>query len=147
MKQAATSYTINVHLVVCYLSFCKTQFVPEHIKHERNCTTHLNSTQFFFTKLHPPCHAGQPERLKNSSGLIVILMSYMTSVVLLAGYSASLISSLAVERRNLPFTDLQGLLYDGSYRLGVMGNTSTINIFDVRSRYTSDYWLIELHNF
>jgi hypothetical protein len=57
----------------------------------------------------------------------------MTSLVILAGYSASLISSLAVERRNLPFRDLQGLLYDGSYKLGVVGNTSTFNKFDVRS--------------
>jgi hypothetical protein len=55
----------------------------------------------------------------------------MTSLVILAGYSASLISSLAVDRRNLPFRDLQGLLHDGSYKLGVVGNTSTFNIFDV----------------
>jgi len=66
----------------------------------------------------------------------------MTSLMLLAGYSASLISSLAVERRHLPFRDLQGpqgLLHDGSYKLGVAGITSTFNIFYVCSRYTSDY--------
>jgi len=51
--------------------------------------------------------------------------------VILAGYSASLTSSLAVERRDLPFRDLQGLLHDGSYKLGVVGKTSTFNIFDV----------------
>jgi hypothetical protein len=55
----------------------------------------------------------------------------MTSLVLLAGYSASLISSLAVEPRHLPFRDLQGLLYDGSYKLGVQQNSFTLNIFDV----------------
>jgi hypothetical protein len=55
----------------------------------------------------------------------------MTPLVILAGYSASLISSLAVERRNLPFRDLQGLLYDGSYKLGVVDKTSTIDIFKV----------------
>jgi len=55
----------------------------------------------------------------------------MTSLVLLAAYSAFLISSLAVEPRDLPFRDLQGLVYDGSYKLGVVDNTSTINIFDV----------------
>jgi hypothetical protein len=55
----------------------------------------------------------------------------MMSLVLLAGYSASLISSLAVDRRHLPFRDLQGILRDGSYKLGVVGNTSTFNIFDV----------------
>jgi len=70
----------------------------------------------------------------------------MTSLVFLAAYSASLISSLAVDRRHLPFTDLQGLLRDGSYKLGVVGNTSNFNMFDVWSRYTSHYWLIQLHN-
>jgi len=49
----------------------------------------------------------------------------------MAGYSASLISSLAVDRPYLPFKDLQGLLHDGSYKLGVVSNTSIFNIFDV----------------
>jgi hypothetical protein len=49
----------------------------------------------------------------------------------MAAYSAFLISSQAVQRRHLPFRDLQGLLYDGSYRLGVMKSSYYINIFDV----------------
>jgi hypothetical protein len=55
----------------------------------------------------------------------------MTSLVLLTSYSACLISSLAVQRQDLPFRDLQGLLDDGSYRLGVVMNSSTLNNFDV----------------
>jgi hypothetical protein len=55
----------------------------------------------------------------------------MTSLVLMASYSAFLISSLAVLPRHLPFRDLHGLLHHGSYRLGVEKNTSTFNIFDV----------------
>jgi hypothetical protein len=55
----------------------------------------------------------------------------MTSLVILAGYSASLISSLAVERPHLPFRDLQGLLYDGSYRLGVLDNSFMLDMFRV----------------
>jgi hypothetical protein len=55
----------------------------------------------------------------------------MTSLVLLAAYSAFLISSLAVERRHLPFSDLQGLVYDGSFKLGVVDNSSTLDIFKV----------------
>jgi hypothetical protein len=55
----------------------------------------------------------------------------MTSLVILAGYSASLISSLAVERRHLPFRDLQGLLFDGSYKLGVVDNTFSLDILKV----------------
>jgi len=49
----------------------------------------------------------------------------------MAAYSAFLISSLAVQHRHLPFRDLQGLLYDGSYRLGVLRNSAEFNMFDV----------------
>jgi hypothetical protein len=49
----------------------------------------------------------------------------------MAAFSAFLISSLAVQPRGLPFTDLQGLLDDGSYKLGVVENTFTFNLFAV----------------
>jgi len=77
------------------------------------------------------CVTGQPEVLKNTSGRIVMLTSYLTSLVLMAAYSAFLISTLAVQQQDLPFRDLQGLLYDGSYRLGVERNTFHFNLFDV----------------
>jgi hypothetical protein len=47
----------------------------------------------------------------------------MTSLVLLAAHSAFPISNLAVQHRNLSFSDLQGRLDDGSYRLGVLRNS------------------------
>jgi hypothetical protein len=50
----------------------------------------------------------------------------MTSLVFLAAYSAFLIASLAVQHQDLPFRDLQGLLYDGSYKLGVLRNGFSI---------------------
>ena len=63
----------------------------------------------------------------------------MTSLVLLAAYSAFLISILAVQHQELPFRDLQGLLDDGSYRLGVVPNTSQFNKFNVyRRKYIFD---------
>jgi len=62
------------------------------------------------------------------------LDSYMTSLVLMAAYSAFLISSLAVQRQDLPFRDFQGLLHDGSYRLGVLRDSYEFNIFDVCGR-------------
>ena len=60
-----------------------------------------------------------------------MMTSHLTSLVLMAAYSAFLISSLAVQHQDLPFRDLQGLLYDGSYRLGVMRNGFQTNLFDV----------------
>ena len=80
------------------------------------------------------CVIGQEVVFKNTSGRIVIFTSYIMAVVLMAAYSASLISSLAVQHLNLPFRDLQGLLHDGSYRLGVMGNGSGFSIFSVWGR-------------
>jgi hypothetical protein len=49
----------------------------------------------------------------------------------MAAYSAFLISSLAVQRHSLPFTDLQGLSDDGSYRLGYAKDNYVHNIFYV----------------
>jgi hypothetical protein len=74
------------------------------------------------------CVTGQPDVFRRTSGRIVILTSYMTSLVLMAAYSAYLISSLVVEHQHLPFRDLQGLLSDGSYKLGVLGNSNLLNI-------------------
>jgi len=77
------------------------------------------------------CVTGQPVLIKSTSARIVMLTSYMTSLVLMAAYSAFLISSLAVQHQHLPFRDLQGLLHDGSYRLGVLKDSSYLNIFNV----------------
>ena len=77
------------------------------------------------------CVTGQLDIVKKTSGRIVILMSYMTSLVLVAAYSAFLISSLAVQLQDLPFRDLKGLLYDGSYRLSIEKNSFIFNLFDV----------------
>jgi hypothetical protein len=60
-----------------------------------------------------------------------MLTIYVTSMVLMAAYSAFLTSSLAVQRRHLPFRDLEGLLDDGSYRLGLQRDGSYFNIFSV----------------
>jgi hypothetical protein len=50
----------------------------------------------------------------------VYITAYFTALVLLAAYSAALISSLTVYRSNLPFQDLEGILRDKTYKLGVM---------------------------
>jgi hypothetical protein len=73
----------------------------------------------------------QPDEVKNTSGRIVILTASVVSMVLMAAYSAFLISSLAVQRQHLPFRDLQGILDDGSYRLGVFRGGSYFNMFRV----------------
>jgi hypothetical protein len=88
-------------------------------------------THHVFNELISPCIAGQKDEVNNTSRRIVTFTTYITSLVLMSAYSAFLISSLAVQSRDLPFRDLQGLVYEGSYKLGIVDNTSTINIFDV----------------
>ena len=97
----------------------------------RNVTLTSHRTQHVLNEMISPCIAGQKNEVNNTSGRIVVLTAYMMSLVLLAAYSAFLISSLAVQPRNLPFRDLQGLVREGSYKLGVVDGTSTINILDV----------------
>jgi len=86
---------------------------------------------------------GQPDAVKNTSGRIVSFTSYMTSLVLMAAYSAFLISSLAVQHQVLPFRDFQGLLRDGSYRLGVMRDSSHFDNFRVcrRNYFWPNYFI------
>ena len=42
----------------------------------------------------------------------------------------------------MSFTDIQGLVYDGSYKLGVLHNIVFINIIDVRYKNSNDQIVI-----
>jgi len=68
--------------------------------------------------------------------LSVFLTGYLTGVVLLAAYSGALTSFLSVQTRGEPpFRGFQGLLNEGSYRLGV-SNGSAVDMFRVRNLNT-----------
>jgi hypothetical protein len=62
----------------------------------------------------------------------VYLTAYVVGFVIVAAYSAALVSFLAVEREELPFTNYSGLLEDGSYKLGVTKGAE-VSYFSVRS--------------
>jgi hypothetical protein len=61
-------------------------------------------------------------------------------VVLLAAYSATFISFLAVRRSSLPFTTFEGMLQDGTYRLAIMDNSVELSFFDVSISYRHVDW-------
>ena len=63
--------------------------------------------------------AGHDITPRSTSCRLVYITAYFTALVLLAAYSAELISSLTVYRSNLPFQDLDGILRDKTYKLGV----------------------------
>ncbi|KAJ4428518.1 hypothetical protein ANN_24560 [Periplaneta americana] len=60
---------------------------------------------------------------RSTSCRLVYITAYLTALVLLAAYSAALISSLTVYSSNLPFSDLEGLLKENSYKVGVVSES------------------------
>lgn len=62
---------------------------------------------------------------------IIQLVIHLTGVVVLAAYSAALISSLATKTFVMPFTTMEGLLRDGTYRFGVVGDSADYSFFQV----------------
>jgi hypothetical protein len=67
--------------------------------------------------------AGHDITPRSTSCRLVYITAYFTALVLLAAYSAALISSLTVYRSNLPFQDLEGILRERSYKLGVVNKS------------------------
>jgi hypothetical protein len=54
------------------------------------------------------------------------------AVITYTAYSALIISYLAVNRPELPFHTFQGLLDDGTYDFGILRNSTTFALFQVR---------------
>lgn len=62
---------------------------------------------------------------------IINVIIHLTGVVILAAYSAALISFLAIKVFIMPFTTMEGLLADGSYKLGTVSDSADYNFFRV----------------
>ncbi|GFG39908.1 hypothetical protein Cfor_03352, partial [Coptotermes formosanus] len=73
------------------------------------------------------CCQGSDVVPRNGSFRTLHLTAYLTSVVLVTSYSAALVSSIASRHATLPFTTFQEFLNDGTYRLGVVANSSIIS--------------------
>jgi hypothetical protein len=56
---------------------------------------------------------------------------YVTSYILLSYYSAAFITDLTLQDPALPFTSFEEFLEDGSYKLGMVRNSSTLDYFKV----------------
>lgn len=76
--------------------------------------------------------AGRETMPRSWSSRVVYLTSYVVGYVLVAAYSAALVSFLAVQRDELPFTSYEGLLEDGTYELGVTKGAE-VSYFSVSS--------------
>ncbi|KAL7301179.1 hypothetical protein TKK_0006150 [Trichogramma kaykai] len=64
---------------------------------------------------------------------MIHLVIHFTGVILVAAYSAALISFLAVKVFVMPFTTMLGLLEDGSYKFGVVKDSADYGFFQTTS--------------
>lgn len=62
---------------------------------------------------------------------MVHFVIHLSAVVIVAAYSAALISFLAVKTFVMPFTTMDGLLKDRTYRFGVVGDSADYSFFQV----------------
>jgi hypothetical protein len=84
--------------------------------------------------------------ISSSSFRVIIVTSYVTITVLLAAYSAALISFMTVQDVHLPFTTFEGLLQHGEYRLATAQGTAHISYFNVRTDVLLRHYLIVTHS-
>ena len=70
------------------------------------------------------------------SGRFVYVVAQVAGGVLLAAYSAFLISHLTFRRPVLPFSSFNELLNDSTYHLGAHAASSYLRRFDMVSMYT-----------
>ena len=75
--------------------------------------------------------AGHEQTPRTLSCRVIYWVSYMAAVVLFAAFSGALISSLALQRIDPPFTTLSGLLRHGGYIVATLANSAHFNNFDV----------------
>jgi hypothetical protein len=66
------------------------------------------------------------------SSRAVHITAYFMSMVVFTSYSGALVSSIASRHATLPFKTFQDFLNDGTYRLGVVANSSIISNMKVR---------------
>ncbi|KAJ4449442.1 hypothetical protein ANN_00841 [Periplaneta americana] len=88
------------------------------------CPAHLKRLDLMFLIM-----SGYSTTSQYLSGRLVHLTTYLTAVVLLTSYSASLISSITIGPHGVPFGSFEDFLSDGTYSLAVMANSYAVTYF------------------
>ena len=65
------------------------------------------------------------------SGRIVHLTTFVTAVLIVTSYTASLVSHVMVTKYKLPFNNFEEFLSDGTYQLGVLAGSAHLSYFKV----------------
>ena len=83
--------------------------------------------------LKPPLISGSSEVPQSISGRFVYMVAHFAVTVLLAAYSAFLISYLAFRWPVLPFSSFSEIMNDSTYQLGAHAASSYLRTFDMVS--------------
>ncbi|XP_011699653.1 PREDICTED: uncharacterized protein LOC105456959 [Wasmannia auropunctata] len=70
------------------------------------------------------CQQGLPEFPRESPVRLAFISIYISSIVILAIYSASLVSFLTLDSPKLPFSTLEDYVNDGTYKLIIVQNSA-----------------------
>lgn len=62
---------------------------------------------------------------------MIHLITHLTAIIILASYSAALVSFLTVETVHLPFSTMQGLIDDNTYKMGVFAGSADYYLLKV----------------
>ncbi|XP_043272684.1 probable glutamate receptor [Venturia canescens] len=100
--------------------------ISEHIKDEKNLSSSFSD--ILLEVFGAFCSQGMEQSLLDPIRIIHLVI-HLTGVVVLAAYSAALISSLATKTFVMPFTTMEGFLRDGTYRFGVVGDSADFGFF------------------
>jgi hypothetical protein len=85
---------------------------------------------YSFLTVFPPPSADNASPRTSSMRLAFVAL-YVTSFLLLSYYSAAFITDLTLQDPALPFTSFEELIEDGTYKLGMVRNSSTLDYFKV----------------
>ncbi|XP_028047966.1 glutamate receptor ionotropic, delta-1 isoform X2 [Monomorium pharaonis] len=96
---------------------------------------HSRFTEILFFIVGAFCSQGMKQSTLDPIRMVQLII-HLAAVVILAAYSAALISYLAVKTFVMPFTTMDGLLKDGTYRFGVVGDSSDFTFFQNTSDKT-----------
>ncbi|XP_063217656.1 probable glutamate receptor [Bacillus rossius redtenbacheri] len=93
---------------------------------EERCST-ADNLFYAFTILY--CYQALDKLPNSLSCRTVYILTFLTAVVLSEAYSGKLISFIAVKKTYLPFTSLEGIYKDGTFKFGVVASTAEADLF------------------
>ncbi|KAJ4432543.1 hypothetical protein ANN_21166 [Periplaneta americana] len=105
--------------------FCKqSEYASHHASIQR-----LHNRTVYFEDSKPPYLVGHPVTPDFLSCRAVYVTAYLAAIFLFLAYSDTFITHLTVRRFAMPFTDFQGFLNDGTYRVGMRDGSAHNNYF------------------